>query len=137
MWYPIRLIVTALLAGAAAAAGPVFAADGLAGAHALSMFGDVKYGPDFEHFDYADPDAPAGGGIRLAALGTFDSLNPFILKGNPAAGSGLIYDNLLTAPWTSRSPSTDCWSNPSTCRRIGRGSSSRCARRRAGTTAVR
>ena len=60
------------------------------------MFDDVKYAPDFEHFDYADPNAPAGGEIRLAALGTFDNLNPFILKGNAAAGSGLIYDNLLT-----------------------------------------
>ena len=97
MWYPIRrLIVGPLLAIVAAAAAPATAADGLAGAHALSMFDDVKYGPGFEHFDYADPNAPTGGGIRLAALGTFDSLNPFILKGNPAAGSGLIYDSLLT-----------------------------------------
>ena len=60
------------------------------------MFDDVRYGPDFEHFDYADPSAPRGGEIRLAALGTFDSLNPFILEGNAAAGPGLIYDNLLT-----------------------------------------
>ena len=97
MWYPIRrLIVGPLLAVVAAAAAPATAAQGLTGAHALSIFDDVRYGPDFEHFDYADPNAPTGGGIRLAALGTFDSLNPFILKGNPAAGSGLIYDTLLT-----------------------------------------
>ena len=97
MWYPIRrLIVGLLLAVVAAAAAPATAAQGLTGAHALSMFDDVRYGPGFEHFDYADPNAPTGGGIRLAALGTFDSLNPFILKGNPAAGSGLIYDSLLT-----------------------------------------
>ena len=97
MWNPTRgLIAVALVAGAAVVPAPVVAADGLTGAHALSMFGDVKYAPDFEHFDYADPDAPAGGEIRLAALGTFDSLNPFILKGNAAAGVGLIHDNLLT-----------------------------------------
>ena len=95
MWNPIRrLMAAALVAGAAPV--PALAAEGLAGAHALSMFGDVKYGPEFEHFDYADPDAATGGGIRLAALGTFDSLNPFILKGNAAAGLGLIHDNLLT-----------------------------------------
>ena len=95
MWNPIRPMIAAALVTVAITACPVGAADGLAGAHALSMFGDVKYGPDFVHFDYADPNAPAGGGIRLAALGTFDSLNPFILKGNAAAGSGLIYDTLL------------------------------------------
>ena len=97
MWNPIRrLIVAAFVAAAAGTASSALAADGLTGAHALSMFDDVKYDPDFEHFDYADPSAPRGGEIRLAALGTFDSLNPFILKGNAAAGSGLIYDNLLT-----------------------------------------
>ena len=97
MWNPIRrLMVAAFLSVTAPAASPAFAAEGLAGAHALSMFDDVKYGPEFEHFDYADPNAPRGGELRLAALGTFDNLNPFILKGNTAAGSGLIYDNLLT-----------------------------------------
>ena len=92
-----RLIVAASFTVAATAATSTPATEDLAGAHALSMFDDVKYGPEFEHFDYADPDAPRGGELRLAALGTFDSLNPFILKGNAAAGSGLIYDNLLTS----------------------------------------
>jgi microcin C transport system substrate-binding protein len=72
-------------------------ADDMVGGHALSMFGDVKYGPDFEHFDYVDPNAPKGGSVKLAAIGTFDSLNPFILKGVPAAGSLQIYDTLLTS----------------------------------------
>ena len=58
------------------------------------MHGDVKYGPDFKHFDYLNPDASKGGEVRLAAIGTFDSLNPFILKGVPAAGSGLLFDTL-------------------------------------------
>ena len=93
---PIRRLIAAALLAAMATAAPAVDAEGVTGAHALSMFGDVKYGPDFEHFDYADPNAPTGGGIRLPALGTFDSLNPFILKGNVAAGSSLIYDTLLT-----------------------------------------
>ena len=96
MWYSIRRLIVAALLAVTATAAPAIAAEGVVGTHALSMFDDVKYGPDFEHFDYADPNAPTGGGIRLAALGTFDSLNPFILKGNVAAGSGLIYDTLLT-----------------------------------------
>ena len=96
MWNPIRRLIVAAFVTGTAAAFPALAAGDLAGAHALSMFDDVKYGPGFAHFDYADPDAPTGGDIRLAALGTFDNLNPFILKGNAAAGSGLIYDTLLT-----------------------------------------
>ena len=63
--------------------------------HALSMYGDVKYGPDFTHFEYANPDAPKGGRVRLATIGTYDSFNPFIIKGLPAAGISMIYDGLL------------------------------------------
>lgn len=62
--------------------------------HAVSIHGDVKYGPDFTHFDYTNPDAPKGGQARLAVIGTFDSLNPFILKGVAAAGTTLIYSRL-------------------------------------------
>ena len=66
------------------------------GAHALSMHGDVKYGPDFDRFDYTSPDAAKGGEVTLAAIGSYDSLNGFILKGVGATGLGLIYDSLLT-----------------------------------------
>ena len=62
--------------------------------HALAMHGDIKYGPDFTHFDYVNPDAPKGGEMRLASIGTFDTLNGFILKGNSAEGLGLIYNSL-------------------------------------------
>ncbi len=64
--------------------------------HGIAMHGDKKYGPDFKHFDYVNPNAPKGGTIRLAAIGGFDSLNPFIVKGNAAAGAGSIYDSLMT-----------------------------------------
>ncbi|MFW5834456.1 MAG: ABC transporter substrate-binding protein [Pseudomonadota bacterium] len=62
--------------------------------HGASMYGELKYGPDFTHFDYADPDAPKGGRVAFSAIGTFDSLNPYILRGNPAAGLGLMFDTL-------------------------------------------
>ena len=52
--------------------------------------------PDFTHFDYVNPEAPKGGTVRQSAIGTFDSLNPFILRGQSAAGIGLIYESLLT-----------------------------------------
>ena len=63
--------------------------------HALSMYGDIKYGADFEHFEYVNPNAPKGGHVRLAAIGTYDSFNPFIIKGVPASGLSMIYDALL------------------------------------------
>lgn len=49
--------------------------------HGFSVFGKLKYPPDFTHFDYANPDAPKGGTLRLGYLGTFDSLNFYIVKG--------------------------------------------------------
>ena len=71
--------------------------DEVVAGHGIAMHGDLKYGPDFKHFDYVNPDAPRGGEVRLAAIGTFDSFNPFIIKGNPERGIGRIYDTLLVA----------------------------------------
>jgi microcin C transport system substrate-binding protein len=62
---------------------------------AISMYGDLKYGPGFKHFQYANPDAPKGGDVKMAAFGTFDTLNPFTLKGVPAAGLGELFDSLM------------------------------------------
>ena len=62
--------------------------------HALAMHGQPKYGPDFTHFDYVNPQAPRGGMIRLANDGTFDSFNPFIPKGNPTIGP-TYFESLL------------------------------------------
>lgn len=65
--------------------------------HGLAMHGDLKYPPDFKHFEYVNPDAPKGGDVRLGAIGTFDSLNGFIVKGTSAAGINFIYDPLMTS----------------------------------------
>ncbi|MFN7901952.1 MAG: extracellular solute-binding protein [Holosporales bacterium] len=66
-------------------------------AHGLSMHGDLKYPPGFTNFEYVNPDAPKGGTLVLAALGTYDSLNPFIVRGLPAAGIGELFDTLLAS----------------------------------------
>lgn len=63
--------------------------------HGLSMYGDFKYPADFSHFQYANPNAPKGGDFKHASIGSFDSLNPFIVKGRSAEGIGRIYDSLL------------------------------------------
>jgi microcin C transport system substrate-binding protein len=66
-------------------------------AHAIAMHGTPKYGPAFTHFDYVNPGAPKGGSIINEATGTYDSFNPFILKGVSAAGIGLLYESLMTS----------------------------------------
>jgi microcin C transport system substrate-binding protein len=63
-------------------------------AHGLAMHGDLKYPPNFTHFDYTNPNAPKGGNVRLSGVGSFDSLNPFILKGREASSLGLVFDTL-------------------------------------------
>ncbi len=63
--------------------------------HALSLVGAPKMGPDFKHFDWVNPNAPKGGSVKLAARGTFDTLNAFNIKGNKANGLGLILDTLM------------------------------------------
>lgn len=63
--------------------------------HGLSVFGDLKYPADFEHFDYASPEAIKGGSVTLSALGSYDNLNPYILKGQSADGATGIYDTLV------------------------------------------
>jgi microcin C transport system substrate-binding protein len=76
---------------------PASASDDLRRHHALSLIGIPRYAPDFKHFDWVNPDAPKGGRIRKWALGTFDSLNPFPAKGNPANEILIIYDTLMSS----------------------------------------
>ena len=92
----MRKITGCLIALLLIASGVAHAADSRT-AHGLSLFGELKYPPDFKRFDYVNPDAPKGGVLRMAAIGGFDSLNPFILKGEAAGGSSMIYDRLLSA----------------------------------------
>jgi microcin C transport system substrate-binding protein len=66
--------------------------------HGLSAFGDLAYPADFEHFAYANPDAPKGGNFSLIGWGgvtTFNSLNNYILKGDAAQGLELLFDSLM------------------------------------------
>jgi microcin C transport system substrate-binding protein len=71
--------------------------------HGISLYGDpLKYPADFSHFDYVNPDAPKGGTVKLSTVGTFDNLNPFILKGigfirfsNDFMKTGELFDSLM------------------------------------------
>ncbi len=73
-------------------------ADTVLSGHAITMFDNEapRYGPDFRHFNYVNPDAPRGGTLRLAVEGTFDSFHPFIPKGN-AASTGSVETLLVNS----------------------------------------
>jgi len=63
--------------------------------HALTLFDDIKYAPDFKHFDYVNPEAPKGGRVRFGIVGSFDNLNPYTFKGE--TGGAVANDTLLTS----------------------------------------
>lgn len=87
----IAVVALALLALAPARA------DTPVNGHGIAMHGAPKYKADFKHFDYVNPKAPKGGDVKYGAIGGFDSLNPFIVKGRAAAGVGAIYDTLMVS----------------------------------------
>jgi microcin C transport system substrate-binding protein len=72
--------------------------------HGISMYGELKYPADFKHFDTNNPNAKQGGTLRLHAIGhVFDTLNPWLLKGIPAAGLA-VYSYLPFDTLGERSP---------------------------------
>ena len=94
---PVRWLLACALAGFFAA-NPLETAGASDKRHGLSAFGDLKYPADFVHFDYVNPDAPKGG--RLSMIGTagritFNSLNGYILRGDPAQGLAFLFDTLM------------------------------------------
>lgn len=74
---------------------PSFAAEH----YGLAMVGEPKYNAESMHLDYANPDAPKGGTLRQAATGSFDTLNPFSIKGRAAQGLNLVTDRLMARVW--------------------------------------
>ena len=76
-----RFGVPALLALSALFSPALIASVQAEPAHGIAMHGEPKYAADFAHLDYVNPDAPKGGKIAYAGQGSFDSLNPFLLKG--------------------------------------------------------
>ncbi|MEQ9520539.1 MAG: extracellular solute-binding protein [Parvibaculum sp.] len=64
--------------------------------HGIAMHGTPAHGADFKHLSYVNPDAPKGGDLRLAVVGSFDSLNSFIVRGT--AGGGIrdyVFESLM------------------------------------------
>jgi len=91
-WSVLRVAVLVILAATVCAPGAE-AQQKVTLAHAMAMHGQPKYGPDFKHFDYLNPNAPKGGAVRIGVRGTFDNFNQFIPKG--VAGAGDATETLL------------------------------------------
>lgn len=86
------------LAPALAGSGEGIARHGIA-RHGIAMHGEPALPPGFAHFPYADPDAPKGGTLRQAVTGSFDTLNPHVVRGVPALGLGQVFETLLARSW--------------------------------------
>ncbi|WP_374333554.1 extracellular solute-binding protein [Aestuariivirga sp.] len=66
----------------------------------IAMLGDPALPPDFKNLPYANPDAPQGGELRQAITGSFDSVNPFIVKGQPVTGTRTyVFESLMGRNW--------------------------------------
>ncbi|MGF6761587.1 microcin C transport system substrate-binding protein [Paraburkholderia sp. GAS33] len=69
----------------------------------IAQFGEPRYPANFSHFDYANPDAPADGTLKFGnynELQSYDSLNPFLLRGAPAPDiRELMFDTLMQRSW--------------------------------------
>ena len=63
--------------------------------HGIAMHGDLKYKKNFKKFEYADSKAIKGGEIKLSSIGTFDNLNPYILKGVAAWQTVYLFETLM------------------------------------------
>jgi microcin C transport system substrate-binding protein len=98
----MKLLTAALVvAGIAFSAAPSDAQDkkpGVTVSHGLTLLGELKYKADFKHLDYVNPNAPKGGVTRRFTTGTFDTFNPYIIKGSEAAGVRQVYETLTDSP---------------------------------------
>ncbi len=94
---PVPTILLAVLCASPAAAQDPAASGEVIESHGFSSFEatPLKYGADFEHFDYVNPDAPKGGEIALSATGTFDSFNPYSRQGRAGALSSIPYESIM------------------------------------------
>ena len=97
---PAALAAALVLTILGAAAGTAARGEDSTVAHAITSHGSPKHGEDFRHFDFANPDAPKGGTLIRSVVGSYDSLNPFIVRGTSAAGLiDYFYPRLMYRNW--------------------------------------
>lgn len=96
-WHGV--LCAALMMGLLAQAGQAAPVSNVPTVHGISLYDTPALAEDFDHFPWVNVDAPKGGDMVRAAQGSFDSLNPFIVRGDPASGltamGGLPFDTLM------------------------------------------
>jgi len=95
--FVIALFITVTVSLAAFPATAISPTVSTTRSYGIAMYDTPKYPASFTHFDYTSDKSMHGGTLALGAQGSFDSLNPFIPKGDPADKVGLIYDTLMLA----------------------------------------
>ena len=90
-----RIVPLLLLAATAMALLPAARAQAPTRTYGISLLGNPALPANFPNFPWVNPDAPKGGEVALSSIGTFDSFNPFIVRGRPAAAAGRVFDSLL------------------------------------------
>lgn len=96
-WAALPLLGAGLIWAVSAMPGAAQDAD-LIEAHAVSTFGELRYGPDAPHLDYVNPDAPKGGEMSFSwssGGGTFDSIHPYTEQGTPDVLSSVFFESML------------------------------------------
>ncbi len=149
----MRSIVLLLLIGLTSL--PALADDGsVTRSNAIAILAKPALPPDFPYFPYVNPNAPKGGEVTLSSVGTYDSFNPFILRGTSTRGMvspwvilpggsgsgstvGHVWESLLTSSADEIRPATVTSPRPSSCPPTRCGSPSNCGRRRSSPTARR
>ncbi len=79
------------------ASGILWAAPRIIVTHAITLRGEPKYPANFKYFDYVNPNAPKGGALVLAEIGTYDNFHRYAQRGVAAAGSTSLYDTMLVS----------------------------------------
>lgn len=87
----LLFVMGAITASASADSNP----SGVITSHGYAVFGELKYGPDFTHLEFANPDAPKGGLYRASGGRVFDSLNQFAIVGNFPYVIEYLFDPLM------------------------------------------
>ena len=97
---PLKIVTCALpVLGLIWFAGAARAQDDLTVSHGYNFFGELRYGPDFEHLDYVNADAPQGGEMSFSWSsngGGFDSVHPYTTQGRPAVLSSIFFESMMT-----------------------------------------
>lgn len=110
IWAALSWSILAALGAVLIWAGTAQAQDKIIRSHGYSFYGDLTYPVDFPHLNYVNPDAPKGGEVSIAFVGTLDSMNPYSGKGRAHLFSIFGYESLMAEAPSGESVPADVYS---------------------------